>query len=62
MLAWYHPRGIDPLWEVMDVPEHDNPDHGDYEVCAENLLPATGARNAGSERVEGCSSAVVMFA
>jgi 3-ketosteroid 9alpha-monooxygenase subunit A len=32
VLAWYHPREETPLWDVMDVPEYDDPDYGEYEV------------------------------
>jgi nitrite reductase/ring-hydroxylating ferredoxin subunit len=32
VLAWYHPAGAEPLWEVMDVPEYNDPDYGEYEV------------------------------
>jgi len=32
VLAWYHPRGEPPQWEVMEVPEYDDPDYADYEV------------------------------
>jgi nitrite reductase/ring-hydroxylating ferredoxin subunit len=32
VLAWYHPRGEAPMWDVMDVPEFDDPEYGEYEV------------------------------
>lgn len=32
VLAWYHPREVDPLWEVMSIPEYDDPAYGEYEV------------------------------
>lgn len=32
VFAWYHPRGDDPLWELLDVPEYDDPAYGDYLV------------------------------
>jgi nitrite reductase/ring-hydroxylating ferredoxin subunit len=32
VLAWYHPHGADPMWEVMEVPEYDDPAYGPYEV------------------------------
>jgi nitrite reductase/ring-hydroxylating ferredoxin subunit len=32
VLAWYHPREETPLWDVMEIPEYDDPDYGEYEV------------------------------
>jgi phenylpropionate dioxygenase-like ring-hydroxylating dioxygenase large terminal subunit len=32
VLAWYHPHGAEPMWEVMEVPEFDDPEYGPYEV------------------------------
>jgi nitrite reductase/ring-hydroxylating ferredoxin subunit len=32
VLAWYHPQQVEPLWDVMEVPEFDDPDYGPYEV------------------------------
>ena len=32
VLAWYHPLGEPPRWEVMDIPEYDDPSYADYEV------------------------------
>lgn len=32
VFAWYHPAGIAPLWELMDVPEHDDPEYGPYQM------------------------------
>jgi nitrite reductase/ring-hydroxylating ferredoxin subunit len=32
VLAWYHPRREPPLWDVMDIPEYDDPEYADYEV------------------------------
>ena len=32
ILTWYHPQGVDPLWEPLDVPEHEDPDFAPYEV------------------------------
>ena len=32
VLAWYHPKSAAPMWDVMDVPEYDDPEYGAYEV------------------------------
>jgi nitrite reductase/ring-hydroxylating ferredoxin subunit len=32
VLAWYHPHEAAPLWDVMDIPEYDDPDYSEYEV------------------------------
>jgi 3-ketosteroid 9alpha-monooxygenase subunit A len=32
VFAWYHPTGAPPLWELMEVPEHADPDYGEYQV------------------------------
>jgi nitrite reductase/ring-hydroxylating ferredoxin subunit len=32
VLAWYHPQGVAPMWDVMEVPEFDDPEYGPYEV------------------------------
>jgi phenylpropionate dioxygenase-like ring-hydroxylating dioxygenase large terminal subunit len=32
VLAWYHPHGTAPMWDVMDIPEHDDPEYSEYEV------------------------------
>lgn len=32
VLAWYHPQGEAPRWDVMDIPEYDDPAYSDYEV------------------------------
>ncbi|HXW34050.1 MAG TPA: Rieske 2Fe-2S domain-containing protein [Acidimicrobiales bacterium] len=32
VFAWYHPDGMDPMWDLMDVPEYDDPEYSDYEV------------------------------
>jgi phenylpropionate dioxygenase-like ring-hydroxylating dioxygenase large terminal subunit len=32
VLAWYHPCEETPLWDVMEIPEYDDPDYGEYEV------------------------------
>ena len=32
VFAWYHPAGAAPMWELMAVPEFDDPEYGDYEV------------------------------
>ncbi len=32
VLAWYHPHDAPPRWDVMDVPEFDDPEYGEYEV------------------------------
>jgi len=31
IFAWYHPAGASPMWELMEIPEHDDPDYGSYE-------------------------------
>jgi len=37
VFAWYHPSGIGPLWDLMDVPEHEDPEYGEYEVFDFNI-------------------------
>jgi 3-ketosteroid 9alpha-monooxygenase subunit A len=32
VFAWYHPHDVAPLWPLADVPEHDDPEYGPYEV------------------------------
>ena len=32
VFAWYHPTGASPRWELMEVPEHADPDYGEYQV------------------------------
>ncbi len=32
VFAWYHPDAVDPLWDLMSVPEYDDPEYGDYQV------------------------------
>ena len=32
VLAWYHPHGDEPKWDPLPVPEHTDPDYGDYEA------------------------------
>ncbi len=32
VFAWYHPIGEEPKWELMDVPEYEDEEYGDYEV------------------------------
>jgi 3-ketosteroid 9alpha-monooxygenase subunit A len=32
VLAWYHPAEQMPLWDVMEIPEYNDPDFSDYEV------------------------------
>jgi phenylpropionate dioxygenase-like ring-hydroxylating dioxygenase large terminal subunit len=32
IFAWYHPTGAAPMWEIMDVPEYDDPAYGSYQV------------------------------
>jgi 3-ketosteroid 9alpha-monooxygenase subunit A len=30
VFAWYHPRGVAPLWDLMAVEEHGDPEYGPY--------------------------------
>ncbi len=30
--AWYHPEGVEPLWEVVHLPEATDPEWTDYDV------------------------------
>jgi nitrite reductase/ring-hydroxylating ferredoxin subunit len=32
VFAWYHPAGIPPLWELMEIPEYDDSEYGQYQV------------------------------
>jgi phenylpropionate dioxygenase-like ring-hydroxylating dioxygenase large terminal subunit len=32
VFAWYHPRGDEPKWELMEVPEHADPEYGEYQA------------------------------
>jgi phenylpropionate dioxygenase-like ring-hydroxylating dioxygenase large terminal subunit len=32
VFAWYHPYDEEPKWELLDVPEHADPDFAPYEV------------------------------
>jgi nitrite reductase/ring-hydroxylating ferredoxin subunit len=32
VFAWYHPEEVAPLWDLMEIPEYDDPDYGEYEV------------------------------
>lgn len=32
IFAWYHPFGDAPKWDLMEVPEYDDPEYGEYEV------------------------------
>ena len=32
VFAWYHPLGADPLWELMDIPEYEDPEYGEYQM------------------------------
>ncbi len=32
VFAWYHPHQVEPQWELMDVPEYDDPDFSGYQV------------------------------
>jgi len=31
VFAWYHPGGLSPMWELMDIPEYDDPEYGEYQ-------------------------------
>ena len=31
-LAWYHPQGDEPKWDLMDVPEYEDESYGEYEI------------------------------
>jgi nitrite reductase/ring-hydroxylating ferredoxin subunit len=32
VFAWYHPNEEAPMWELMEVPEHSDPEYGRYKV------------------------------
>jgi hypothetical protein len=32
IFAWYHPDEVAPLWDLMEIPEYEDPDYADYEV------------------------------
>jgi nitrite reductase/ring-hydroxylating ferredoxin subunit len=32
VFAWYHPAGVAPLWDLMDIPEFEDAEYGRYEV------------------------------
>ena len=32
VFAWYHPSGAAPLWELMSIPEYEDPEFGEYQV------------------------------
>jgi nitrite reductase/ring-hydroxylating ferredoxin subunit len=32
VLAWYHPGEKPPRWDVMDIPEYEDPSYGEYQV------------------------------
>jgi nitrite reductase/ring-hydroxylating ferredoxin subunit len=31
VFAWYHPDGVAPMWDLMPVPEYDDPEYGAYQ-------------------------------
>ena len=32
VFAWYHPDAVEPLWDLMDIPEHGDPDYSEYQL------------------------------
>jgi phenylpropionate dioxygenase-like ring-hydroxylating dioxygenase large terminal subunit len=32
VFAWYHPSEASPLWELMSIPEYEDPEFGEYQV------------------------------
>ena len=32
VFAWYHPHGTAPLWDLLEIPEHDDPEFAPYEL------------------------------
>lgn len=32
IFAWYHPHELEPMWDLLEVPEYDDPEYAPYQV------------------------------
>ena len=39
-MAWYHPEGVAPLWEIPEVPEFSDPEHFTEMVTRDYIVHA----------------------